>query len=117
VLTSNRTRELNDALKRRCLYLWIEYPTPTKEREIVMRKAPGIESRLAEQICEIVYTLREIEFYKRPGVAETLDWARALAVLKVDRIDPALLEETAGCVFKFKDDIERLKSTVTDRGK
>ena len=110
VLTSNRTRELNDALKRRCLYLWIEYPTPGKEREIVMRKAPGVESRLAEQICEIVCALREIEFYKRPGVAETLDWARALAVLKADLIDPGLLEETAGCVLKFKDDIERLKS-------
>jgi MoxR-like ATPase len=110
VLTSNRTRELNDALKRRCLYLWIEYPTPAKEQEIGMRKAPSIESRLAEQICEIVHTLREIEFYKRPGVAETLDWARALAVLKVERVDPSLLEETAGCVLKFKDDIERLKS-------
>jgi len=111
VLTSNRTRELNDALKRRCLYLWIEYPPLNKEREIVMRKVPGIEARLAEQICGIVHALREIEFYKRPGVAETLDWARALEVLKVDRIDPALLEETAGCVLKFKDDIERLRST------
>jgi MoxR-like ATPase len=90
VLTSNRTRELNDALKRRCLYLWIEYPTLNKEREIVMRKVPGIESKLAEQNCGIVHALREIEFYKRPGVAETLDWARALEVLKVDRIDPAL---------------------------
>jgi MoxR-like ATPase len=110
VLTSNRTRELNDALKRRCLYFWIEYPTPNKEREIVIRKVPGIEARLAEQICGIVHALREIEFYKRPGVAETLDWARALQVLKVDQVDPALLEETAGCVLKFKDDIERLRS-------
>ena len=110
VLTSNRTRELNDALKRRCLYLWIEYPTPTKEREIVMRKVPGIESKLAEQVCEIVHTLREIEFYKRPGVAETLDWARALTGLTVDRVDPSILEETAGCVLKYKDDIERLRS-------
>jgi MoxR-like ATPase len=111
VLTSNRTRELNDALKRRCLYLWIEYPTLNKEREIVARKVPGIESKLAEQICGIVHALREIEFYKRPGVAETLDGARALGVLKVDRIDPVLLEETAGCLLKFKDDIERLRST------
>jgi MoxR-like ATPase len=110
VLTSNRTRELNDALKRRCLYLWIEYPTPTKEREIVMRKVPGIESKLAEQVCEIIHTLREIEFYKRPGVAETLDWARALTGLTVDRVDPSILEETAGCVLKYKDDIERLRS-------
>ena len=110
VLTSNRTRELNDALKRRCLYLWIEYPTQTKEREIVMRKVPGIESKLAEQVCEIIHTLREIEFYKRPGVAETLDWARALTGLTVDGVDPSILEETAGCVLKYKDDIERLRS-------
>lgn len=110
VLTSNRTRELNDALKRRCLYLWIEYPTQTKEREIVMRKVPGIESKLAEQVCEIIHTLREIEFYKRPGVAEMLDWARALTGLTVDRVDPSILEETAGCVLKYKDDIERLRS-------
>lgn len=110
LLTSNRTRELNDALKRRCLYLWIEYPTQTKEREIVMRKVPGIESKLAEQVCEIIHTLREIEFYKRPGVAETLDWARALTGLTVDRVDPSILEETAGCVLKYKDDIERLRS-------
>lgn len=110
VLTSNRTRELNDALKRRCLYLWIEYPNPAKEREIVMRKVSGIESRLAEQVCDVVHTLREIEFYKRPGVAETLDWARALVGLNVDRIDPSLLEETAGCVLKYKDDIDRLRS-------
>ncbi len=110
VLTSNRTRELNDALKRRCLYLWIDYPTPAKEREIVKRKVPGIESGLAEQICGIVHSLREIEFYKRPGVAETLDWAQALQLLKVDRVEPTVLEETAGCVLKFKEDIERLRS-------
>jgi MoxR-like ATPase len=110
VLTSNRTRELNDALKRRCLYLWIDYPAPSKEREIVMRKVPDIQESLAEQICGLMHTLRQIDFYKRPGVAETLDWATALTALKLSTIDPATLEETAGCVLKYKDDIERLRS-------
>jgi len=110
VLTSNRTRELNDALKRRCLYLWIDYPTPAKEREIVMRKVPGIEESLAGQICDLMHTLRQIDFYKRPGVAETLDWARALTGLKLSHIEPATLEETAGCILKYKDDIDRLRA-------
>ncbi len=113
VLTSNRTRELNDALKRRCLYLWIDYPTRAKEREIVMRKVPGIEQALADQIAGLMHTLREVDFYKRPGVAETLDWARALVSLKILEIDPATLEETAGCILKYKDDIERLRSIGT----
>ena len=113
VLTSNRTRELNDALKRRCLYLWIDYPTHAKEREIVMRKVPGIEQALADQIAGLMHTLREVDFYKRPGVAETLDWARALVGLHVSRVDPTTLEETAGCILKYKDDIERLRSIGT----
>ena len=115
VLTSNRTRELNDALKRRCLYLWIDYPTHAKEREIVMRKVPGIEQALADQIAGLMHTLREVDFYKRPGVAETLDWARALVGLKVSRVDPTTLEETAGCILKYKDDIERLRSIGTTK--
>jgi MoxR-like ATPase len=115
VLTSNRTRELNDALKRRCLYLWIDYPTHAKEREIVMRKVPGIEQALADQIAGLMYTLREVDFYKRPGVAETLDWARALVSLNVSRVDPTTLEETAGCILKYKDDIERLRSIGTTK--
>src|SRR5207249_756688 len=89
VLTSNRTRELNDALKRRCLYLWIDYPTPAKEREIVMRKVPGIETRLAEQVAAIMHTLREVDFYKRPGIAETLDWSRALVGMRVGEVNGA----------------------------
>jgi len=113
VLTSNRTRELNDALKRRCLYLWINYPTHAKEREIVMRKVPGIEQALADQIAGLMHTLREVDFYKRPGVAETLDWARALVGLNVSRVDPTTLEETAGCILKYKEDIERLRSIGT----
>jgi MoxR-like ATPase len=110
VLTSNRTRELNDALKRRCLYLWIDYPPPSKEREIVVRKVPGISDQLAQQICDLMSTLRKIDFYKRPGVAETLDWARALMGMKVSQLEPTVLEETAGVLLKYKDDVERLSS-------
>ncbi len=110
ILTSNRTRELNDALKRRCLYLWIDYPTPAKEREIVLRKVPGIQPALAEQICDVMRTMRQIDFYKRPGIAETLDWARALTGLGSTQIDATTLEETAGCVLKYHDDVERLRA-------
>ena len=108
VLTSNRTRELNDALKRRCLYLWIDYPSPAKERDIVLRKVPGIDGRLAEQVVGIMHTLRAVDFYKRPGIAETLDWSRALVGLRVDEIGASTLEETAGCLLKYHDDIQRL---------
>jgi MoxR-like ATPase len=115
VLTSNRTRELNDALKRRCLYLWIDYPTPIKERDIVLRRVPGIDRSLAEQICGVMHTLRQVDFYKRPGVAETLDWARALLGLDVRTLEPAILEDTAGCVLKYHDDIQRMRSIGTQR--
>jgi MoxR-like ATPase len=108
VLTSNRTRELNDALKRRCLYLWIDYPSAAKERDIVLRKVPGIDGRLAEQVVGIMHTLRAVDFYKRPGISETLDWSRALVGLRVDEIGASTLEETAGCLLKYHDDIQRL---------
>jgi len=75
ILTSNRTRELNDALKRRCLYLWIDYPSPEKEREIILRRIPGIEDSLATSIAAVMGRLRDIDFYKRPGIAEPLDWS------------------------------------------
>jgi MoxR-like ATPase len=110
ILTSNRTRELNDALKRRCLYLWLDYPSPEKEREIIRRRVPGIETRLAETITQTMQTLRAIDFYKRPGIAETLDWSRALFGLGVSEITPESLLETAGVVLKYRDDIERLRA-------
>jgi len=115
VLTSNRTRELHDALKRRCLYLWIDYPTRAKEREILMRKVPGIRRALAEQISDLMHTLREIDLYKRPGVAEAIDWARALVGMDVTSVEASVLEETAGCVLKYRDDIEKLRSVGTSR--
>jgi MoxR-like ATPase len=108
VLTSNRTRELNDGLKRRCLYLWIDYPGLAKEREIVLRKIPGVSAKLAEEVSGAMQRLRSIEFYKRPGVAETLDWARALVDLGVSTLDAKVVEETAGCVLKYREDLERL---------
>ena len=108
VLTSNRTRELNDALKRRCLYLWIDYPTPDKEREILARRVPGLDARLADNVARVMEALRSVDFYKRPGVAEALDWARALLELDVRELAPATVLDTAGVVLKYRDDIERL---------
>ncbi len=108
ILTSNRTRELNDALKRRCLYLWIDYPTPDKEREIILRRVPGIEARLADRVAEVMRGLRAVDFYKRPGVAEALDWARALLGLDLTDILPETLRETAGVILKYREDINRL---------
>ena len=109
ILTSNRTRELNDALKRRCLYLWIDYPSPEKEKEIIKRRIPGVSDTLAENVTRIMQRLRDIDFYKRPGIAETLDWSRALFGLELDTIDDQTLQDTAGVVLKYRDDIERLK--------
>ncbi len=110
ILTSNRTRELNDALKRRCLYLWIDYPTPDKEREIVMRRVPDLADGMAAQIAETMRCLRAIDFHKRPGVAESLDWARALLGLGIESLSAETLLDTAGVVLKYRDDIERLRA-------
>ena len=115
VLTSNRSRELGDALKRRCLYLWIDYPTPEKEREIIERRLPGIRSELAEQVSRVMQSLRRVDFYKRPGIAETLDWCRALMSLDVGEVDAESLRETAGCLLKYRDDIDRLVQLGPER--
>jgi MoxR-like ATPase len=110
ILTSNRTRELNDALKRRCLYLWIDYPAPAKEREIIERRVPGIAPQLALQITQLMQTLRSMDFNKRPGIAEAVDWSRALMGLGETNITPELLIETAGVLLKYRDDIARLEA-------
>lgn len=107
ILTSNRTREIHDALKRRCLFHWIDYPTFDKEYEIVQAKVPGIVAHLAAQVCQFVEALRQQDFYKRPGVAETLDWARALLYLGHERLDIPTITETLGCVLKYKEDIDK----------
>ncbi|MFN8556311.1 MAG: MoxR family ATPase [Dehalococcoidia bacterium] len=111
ILTSNRTREIHDALKRRCLYLWIGYPAFDRELAIVLAKVPGIDERLAEQVCHFMQLMRQRDFYKKPGVAETIDWAQALMALHRDALDPAVVDETLGCVFKYNDDIEAFRSS------
>jgi MoxR-like ATPase len=116
VLTSNRTRELSDALRRRCLYLWIDYPTFDKEVRIVERKVPGIDARLAREIARFMEALRQMRLAKVPGVAETLDWALALAALHADHLDEALVAETVGCVLKDADDIRRFRAEVAKGG-
>ena len=106
VLTSNRVRELGDALRRRCLYLWIDYPSLAKELSIVQAKVPGIDAQLAGQLCRFVEALRTTELDKRPGVAETLDWAQALVELHVEHLSPDIARATLGCVAKTKRDTE-----------
>ncbi len=116
ILTSNRTRELSDALRRRCLYLWIDYPAADKEIRIIARKVPGINGRLAREIAKFMETLRQVRLAKVPGVAETLDWAQALASLHADHIDEALVSETLGCVLKDVDDMKRFRAEVAKAG-
>jgi MoxR-like ATPase len=105
VLTSNRTRELHDALKRRCLYYWIDYPTFQKELDIVRAKVPGASGELAQQVTAFIQELRQIDLYKIPGVAETLDWTTALVALDQQALDPALIQDTLGVILKYQDDV------------
>jgi MoxR-like ATPase len=112
VLTSNRTREIHDALKRRCLYHWIDYPSFEKEHEIVSAKFPAIHGRLADQICAFMQQVRQMNFYKRPGVAETLDWAAALLALNRDQLDETTVQETIGCVFKYREDLHHVEEQL-----
>jgi MoxR-like ATPase len=115
ILTSNRTREIHDALKRRCLYLWLDYPSFDKEYQIVLTKIPGIQQRLAEQICQFMQKLRQVNFYKRPGVAETLDWAQALLHLQQAALVPETVRETVGCILKYHEDVEKFKRDELER--
>jgi MoxR-like ATPase len=116
ILTSNRTRELSDALRRRCLYLWIDYPPFDKEVAIVERKVPGVNARLAREVGRFMEALRRVRLAKVPGVAETLDWATALAGLHADHLDETLVSETLGCVLKDADDIKRFRAEVSKGG-
>jgi MoxR-like ATPase len=113
VITSNRTREIHEALKRRCIYYWIDYPSREKEIEIVCLKVPGISQRLSEQVVDFVQGLRRQELYKLPGVAETLDWAEALGYLNQTELAPATVEATLGLLLKFQDDIDKVRGSVT----
>jgi len=108
VITSNRTREVHDALKRRCLYHWVGYPDAKRELSILRAKVPGIAKKLSEQVVAFVQALRKEDLFKVPGVAETLDWAGALSELDVVALDPATVSDTLGALLKYQDDIARL---------
>ncbi|WP_161882228.1 AAA family ATPase [Deinococcus alpinitundrae] len=104
ILTSNRERDLSDALRRRCLYLWVDYPTPEAELDIVRARLPGVEARLARQVVGAAAYLRALPLAKTPGIAETLDWVEALVALHHDTLTPQVVEETLGCVVKLRED-------------
>jgi len=116
VLTSNRTRELSEALRRRCLYLWIDYPSLSKEIEIVRAKVPVIDQQLAADVAAFVQAVRRQRLVKTPGVAETIDWARALVVIGANTLDDDVVSETLGCVLKDEADVRQIRREVSDRG-
>src|SRR6516165_2189101 len=111
VITSNRTREVHDALKRRCLYHWVGYPNAERELKIVRAKVPGIGKALSDEVVHFVQSLRAQDLFKAPGVAETLDWAAALAELDVVALDPATVTDTLGVLLKYQDDIARIEGS------
>lgn len=112
VVTSNRTREVHDALKRRCLYHWIEYPSFEKEYRIIMTKLPGIEGCFAEQIARFMQKIRTANLLKKPGISESLDWAQALMTLHRQHLDEGVVMETLGCILKYQEDIKTFKEEV-----
>jgi MoxR-like ATPase len=113
VITSNRTREVHDALKRRCIYAWLDYPDFEKEYRIVLSKVPGISARLASQVAAFVQELRTVDLYKTAGVSETLDWAAALVALDCELLEPAVVDRTLGVLLKHGDDITAVKGDQT----
>jgi MoxR-like ATPase len=113
LITSNRTREIHDALKRRCLYHWVDFPNVERELEIVRRKAPGAPERLYVQVVEFVQRMRTLDLFKAPGVAETIDWTNALLALNAIRLDPETVQDTLGVLLKYQDDIAKLRAGDT----
>jgi MoxR-like ATPase len=113
VVTTNRTREIHDALKRRCFYHWVDYPDAARELEIVTTRVPGVRARLAAEVVAFVQKLRQEDIFKRPGVSETLDWAGALTELDQVALDPASVSDTLGVLLKYQDDIARLEGSRT----
>ena len=112
IITSNRTREVHDALKRRCLYYWIDYPSFEKEYRIVLTKVPGAPQRLAQQVVKFVQELRRMDLYKLPGVAETLDWSAALVALDEKDLSEGVVNDTLGALLKYQDDIAKVQGTI-----
>ena len=115
IITSNRTREIHDALKRRCFYHWVDYPDAIRELEILAVKAPNIPETLSAQIVSFVQKLREHDLFKVPGVAETIDWAHALTQLDCMGLDSNIISDTVGALLKYQDDIERIKGSEASR--
>ena len=115
VITSNRTREIHDALKRRCLYVWIDYPDSSREKQILALKVPQASERLSTQVVAFVQRLRDLDLFKPPGVAETLDWAQALLALDRAELTPEVINDTLGVVLKYQDDILKVQGQQTAR--
>ena len=115
ILTSNRSREIHDAVKRRCLYHWLDFPDAARELAIVQARLPGIAARLAAEVVGFVQGLRRLDLYKLPGLAETLDWSRALVELNAVSLDPATVQSTLGVLLKYQDDIARLQGSELQR--
>ncbi len=115
VITSNRTREIHDAIKRRCFYHWVDYPDATRELEILRRKAPGAPAALGREVVAFVQRLRKRDLFKQPGVAETLDWAQALVALDKMALDPQTINETLGTLLKYQDDIDRIRGSEAEK--
>ena len=115
VITSNRTREIHDALKRRCLYHWVDYPPFERELAIVKTRVPGIADKLSREVVSFTQALRSQELFKPPGIAETLDWAEALIALDRLALDPATVADTLGALIKYQDDLEALSPDTTAR--
>ena len=111
ILTSNRTREIHDALKRRCLYHWVDYPDAARELAILKARVPDAPGRLSREVVAFVQAIRKEELFKAPGVAETLDWASALVELDAVALDPALVSDTLGVLLKYQDDIQKMQGT------
>jgi MoxR-like ATPase len=111
IITSNRTREIHDALKRRCFYHWVDYPDAERERAILAAKVPGVRERLSNQVVAVVQELRKADLFKVPGVAETIDWATALTELNVLELDPDTLNNTLGVLLKYQDDIQKMQGS------
>jgi len=115
IITSNRTREIHDAVKRRCLYHWVDYPNAARELEILRRKAPGAAEALAREVVGFVQRLRKMELFKSPGIAETIDWSMALTQLDKLALDPDVINETLGVLLKYQDDISRVQGSEAAR--
>ena len=115
IITSNRTREVHDALRRRCLYHWVDFPTLEAEQKILSLKAPALETALREQLVQFIHRLRDEDLFKRPGVAESIDWAQALTQLDVVTLTPDLINDTLGSLLKYQDDIARVQGSEAAR--